>query len=296
MKNSIKLGFTTVMIFVFIISGYAQKFDPEKYKTFYNFKTVKQPDFTRTFEVSFSFQNLENKQDEMPVYKANIQFFNILGENEVEIGKAVTDKTGHAKLTLNKDQKYLKDNDGFIKVVARFEGSELVESQEEEVLFKDVFFELDATEVDSVKTVSLRAYTLNDLGEEVDVDSTNVVFMVGGMLSKLSIHDGMIEQGLYEFEYDSNLPGDQKGNLTIYAVLEDDENFLNVIQSKNVKFGTPIAVTKVTKNQLWSAAAPIWMYIVLGILLIGVWVNFGYTIKNLIQIKKESQLVEEKSE
>lgn len=112
-------------------------------------------------------------------------------------------------------------------------------------------------------------------------------FFVGGMLSKLKIEEGTIEQGTYEFEYTQDLPGDKNGNLTVFAMLEDDENYANVMQSKSAKFGTPIAVTKVTNNQLWSNAAPIWMYVVLSILLIGVWLNFLYTILNLIKIKKE---------
>lgn len=287
-KSQFKIDITTVIaILLFSGMGYAQKFNPENYKTFYNFKTIKQADNSRLFEVSFITQNLEDKTDEMPVYKAEIKFLNILDDQEILLGSLPTGKDGKAQLVLKKEQKYLKNSDGFIKIVARFEDSELVEAQEEEVSFKDVFFELNLTDIDSVKTVSLKAYTLNDLGEEIPVDSTDVAFFVGGMLSKLKIEEGTIEQGTYEFEYTQDLPGDKNGNLTVFAMLEDDENYANVMQSKSAKFGTPIDVTNVTYNQLWSNAAPIWMYVVLSILLIGVWLNFLYTILNLIKIKKE---------
>ncbi len=48
-------------------------------------------------------------------------------------------------------------------------------------------------------------------------------------------------------------------------------------------------------NTLWSEAAPIWMYIVLTILLVGVWANYAYTIKNLFSISKEGKELEMKT-
>ena len=45
-------------------------------------------------------------------------------------------------------------------------------------------------------------------------------------------------------------------------------------------------------NTLWSEAAPIWMYVVLTILLVGVWANYVYTVINLVKIKKKSTELE----
>ena len=285
MKNNIIIAL--MFIFFFGTLTWSQDFNAENYKTFYSFKTVKQEDNKRLFEVGFVMQNLEDKTDEMPVFKAPIKFINELNGKENVLATVNTDKKGIARLILPENQTYLKDGEGYIKVIAKFEATDALEEQAEELRFKDLFLDLTVEEVDSVKTVSVDAYTLNNAGEQVPVESADIGFYVDGMLAKLKINEGAIEEGHYEFEYDQQIPGDKKGNMKIYAMIEESDDFANVVQSKMSNFGTKLDVTNVSKNQLWSNAAPIWMYVVLSILLLGVWINFGYTIMNLIKIKKE---------
>lgn len=287
MKNIINTILVSLLMTGILLGQ--KTFNPEEYKVFYNFKTVKQEDNKRLFEVSFITQNLEDKTDEMPVYDAPIKFINELNGQENILATVKTDKKGVARIILPEDQVYLKATDGFIKVQAKFEATDALEEQLEEVNFKDLFLELNVEEIDSVKTVSVDAYTLDQSGEQVPVEAADIAFYVDGMLSKLKINEGAIEEGHYEFEFDQQIPGDKKGNLKIYAMIEENDDFANVVQSKNSNFGTKLVVTNGTNHQLWSSAAPIWMYIVLGILLIGVWINFGYSISNLIKISKENK-------
>ena len=42
-------------------------------------------------------------------------------------------------------------------------------------------------EIDSVKTISTRAYTLDSLDTEIPVDEADINFYIGGMLSKMKI-------------------------------------------------------------------------------------------------------------
>ena len=49
---------------------------------------------------------------------------------------------------------------------------------------------------------------------------------------------------------------------------------------------------KIVENTLWSKAAPIWMYVVLTILLVGVWANYVYTVIHLFKINKEGKELE----
>ncbi|MBT8300184.1 MAG: hypothetical protein KJO63_02520, partial [Maribacter sp.] len=82
-------------------------------------------------------------------------------------------------------------------------------------------------------------------------------------------------------------PGDTNGDLEVYASIEDHDEFGDVIQKKKVNWGVFNKQIKGKNNTLWSEAAPIWMYAVLTILLVGVWANYVYTIVNLLKIKKE---------
>jgi hypothetical protein len=111
------------------------------------------------------------------------------------------------------------------------------------------------------------------------------------MLSKMKIKEGTIENGEIEFELLQNIPGDVDKNFTVYAQILDNDEFGDVIQKQTVNWGTFNKLNTPDKNKLWSEAAPIWMYIVLTILLVGVWANYMYTIYNLYKIKKEGKKI-----
>lgn len=157
--------------------------------------------------------------------------------------------------------------------------------------FKNLQLELIVTEVDSVRTINAKAYLLNSDGEEIPVEA-DLYFYVDGMVSKMKIEDGVLEEGNldYEFEYTTNLPGDANGNLNISVAIEEHPEFGNVTQMKTVKWGVPNQQIMET-NKLWSEAGPVWMYIVLTILLVGVYANFVYTLINLFKIKKEGDKI-----
>lgn len=294
MKNNLLKNrpFTLLIIALLIgVISYAQQFDSSKYELKFNLKSSKQSDNTRLLEANFSAKNIENSQDELNITDAEINFYNILDEKEVLIGKAKTTKEGIAKYTVPSDYKYLADQDGLITIDARFEGSNVLEPISEIYTFKNLQLELIVTEVDSVRTINAKAYLLNSDGEEIPVEA-DLYFYVDGMVSKMKIEDGVLEEGNldYEFEYTTNLPGDANGNLNISVAIEEHPEFGNVTQMKTVKWGVPNQQIMET-NKLWSEAGPVWMYIVLTILLVGVYANFVYTLINLFKIKKEGDKI-----
>ena len=81
---------------------------------------------------------------------------------------------------------------------------------------------------------------------------------------------------------------DKNGNIDVIASILDNDEFGNVVQKKNINWGVNKKI-EIESNKLWSSAAPIWMYIVLSILLIGVWANYVYSIINLMNIRKEGK-------
>ena len=79
----------------------------------------------------------------------------------------------------------------------------------------------------------------------------------------------------------------------MFAYIEDHDDFGNVLQQKNADWGVfNELVVEDNNNKLWTDIAPIWMYVVLSILLLGVWANYIYTIFNLFKIKKEGKEIE----
>ena len=288
------LVFTALGLFI-NPNCFAQKSVLKNYRVRFDLSTTKQADNSRLLEASFIAANKKDRKDRVPVYDADINFYNVTTDEDFLIGTAKTDKDGTAKFTVPADYKYVTDDEGYINLKAEFEGSQDLKSNEDEIAVKDIFLELNLEEIDSVKTVILNAFSLDSLQTKIPIDETEMVFSVGGMISKMPIKQEYVSDGTFEFEFPENISGDINGNVDVYVSILDNDEYGNVIQKKSINWGINKNITKET-NQLWSEVAPLWMYIVLSILLIGVWANYGYTIKNLFTIQKEGKELETKQE
>lgn len=297
-KNIFNYTYLTSFIvsLLFSLNSVAQEIDVDNYKMRFNLNTVKQNDNTRLLETSFIAVNKKNRKDKIPVYNAEIAFFNVLNEEEVLLGTSNTSKEGIARITLPADQEYLSNAEGYINLITRFKGTDAIDEQEEEISIKNLFIDLALTEIDSIKTVMVNAYTIDSLGVKNPVLEADVFIAVGSMISKMKIEEGSIEDGEFEYEFPTDIPGDVNGDLSIYALIEDSDDYGNVIQSETASWGVFNKEIEEKENTLWSDAAPLWMYIVLTILLIGVWANYLYSMINLLKIKKEGKQLELQSE
>ena len=286
-----KLIYFTFSLFVgsiITISAFSQT-DVDNYKMIYKFNTTKLVDNSRLLEVSFVAKNKKDRKDILPIYEAEIHFYNVTAEQDIELGIAKTDNEGLARLILPEGQPFKTNEEGYINFKASFKGNGGLPAKNKEIAVKDIFFELDFKDIDSVKTVILHAYLLDSLKKRIPVEKADVIFSVGGLISKMPIEEGELKDGEYDFEFPVDIRGDKNGNVKLYAILEDNRDFGNVIYMKEIDWGIFENVVKKKQNTLWSEAAPIWMYVVLSILLIGVWANFIYTIINLISISKEGK-------
>jgi len=290
-----KTIFYRYSIFIFLIGLFisttsnAQENDASNYRMMFSLNTVKQHDNSRLLEASFIGRNKKDRKDNLPVYGAEIKFVNVLKDEEVLLGTSKTSKEGIAQITLPENQEYLTDDEGIINIKAIFEGSDALDEEEDEISLKNLHLELKLSEIDSVKMVMVNAFLIDGLGEKLPLEEADIIISVGSMLSKMKLEEGTIEDGTFEFEMPTDIPGDINDDLTIYATIEDNEEFGNVIQKGTVKWGVFHNHIVKEKNTLWSDYAPAWMYIVLSILLGGVWINYIYSIINLIKIKNEGK-------
>jgi hypothetical protein len=268
------------------MSSFSQETDLSNYKVRFGLTTIKQPDNSRVLEVSFIATNKKDRKDRVPVYDAVINFYNVTEDEDILLGTAKTDKEGTAQLIVPENQRYITDTEGYINLKAVFDGTEGFDGEEDELAVRDVFLELNLKEIDSVKTVILNAYTLDSLQTKIPLEETFIKFTVGGFISNMPIKNGTVENGEFQFQFPKNISGDKNGNVDVIASILDNDEFGNVIQKKNIKWGIN-KVLEVQSNKLWSKVAPIWMYVVLSILLLGVWANYVYSIVNLFKIRKE---------
>lgn len=288
-SNLFKFTYIASFIIALLFNNYsiAQDLDASNYKYRFNLNTTKQSDNSRLIEASFIGVNKKDRKDKIPIYEAEISFYNVLNEEEVLLGKSKTSKEGIAQILLPENQLYLTNDQGKINLLARFDETEGLSEQEDEISVRDIKIKLSLTEIDSIKTVVVEAITVDSLGIEKPVLETDLFIAVGSMISKMKLEEGTIEDGEFEYEFPTDIPGDVNGDITVYTLIEDSEEFGNVIQESNANWGTFDKQISEDKNTLWSDAAPIWMYVVLTILLLGVWANYLYTIVNLFKMKKE---------
>ena len=273
--------------------GGAQEDNAKNYRMYFKFSTVKQPDNSRILEVSYVGRNKKDRKISLPVYDAEIKFFNILNDEEVLLGSSKTSKSGTAQLILPENQKYLIDGQGNIILKARFDGTDSLDEEEEEITVKNVFLELNLAEIDSVKTITVTGFTKDSIGTQTPLEDVDINIYIDGMLAKMKINEGTLSDGELELPFDTMVPGDVDGNVTIFAMIEDNDAFGKVVQKNSIQWGISDKKADTSEHKLWSKAGPMWMYIVLSILLIGVWANYIYTIINLYKISKSKIQIHE---
>lgn len=284
------LKFSVIAIFIGLFANtncIAQDNEAKNFKQSFKFKTIKQADNSRLLEVSFIARHKKNRKNKVPVYQADINFYNTSDEENILLGTVKTNKEGIAQLILPENQSYLTDSDGYINFKAEFEKTKAIKRQKKSIAVKDLILDLNLEEIDSIKTATVKAYLLDSLNVKVPVSDAEVVFSVGGMIHNMPIEKGKLSGGEYEFEFPTNIPGDINGIIDVYVTIEDHDDYGKVIKKESIKWGVFHKQVKDDSNTLWSEAAPIWMYVVLSILLIGVWAKYIYAIRNLFKIRKE---------
>ena len=104
---------------------------------------------------------------ELPLPGMEISFYSGEGQNDL-IGTVITDEKGTAILNLNSDASFKTDNDGMWAFNSEFKGNDTIEAGTSDITVKDVILEMALTLVDTIKTITVKAYTM-DKGAEVPV-------------------------------------------------------------------------------------------------------------------------------
>jgi hypothetical protein len=226
---------------------------------------------------------------ELPLKDMQITFFSGSDKKEI-IGTGVTDEKGAATIELTGELKIATDNSGMWNFSSGFKGNDSIEAVSSELSVKDVILEVAYTEPDSVKTVSVKAYTIEN-GKEIPVKGEPVLVYVPRMFSLLQIGEiSLDDNGTGTLEFPSDLPGDKEGNLIAITKFEENATFGNVEKQTNLKWGIPTDYSQPsTHRALWTKTAPKWMIYTLSILLIGVWGHYLFTIISLIRIRMDSK-------
>jgi hypothetical protein len=247
------------------------------------FKNTDESRFLKT-TLTYSLNRME-----IPIPGMEISFFSEASGKEL-LGTVFTDDKGVASLELTRDIRLPIDEEGLWEFSTEFKGNDTIEAGSSELSIKDVKLEMSLQEVDSIKTISLKAVT-TEHDSDIPVSEEVVMIYVPRMFSMLPVGEANLdESGTASLEFPSDLPGDSVGNLTIISKFEEHPDFGNIEKKIEIKWGVPyVNKAPVAHRALWTKTAPMWMIITLSVLLAGVWGHYLFAIISLILIKRDSK-------
>jgi hypothetical protein len=254
----------------------------EKIKPYIQLQYLKNTEGQRLLQTTLTFS--KNRM-ELPLPGMEISFFSG-SEQKKLISRVVTDTKGVAKLALGDDLKLTTDSEGKWAFSSEFSGNDTIEAGTSGVTVRDMRLELVLSMADTVKTVAVKAFTI-DRGREKPVSGEVVKIYVPRMFSLLPMGELTLDDsGTASMEFPSDLPGDKEGKLVIIAKIEENATFGNIEKKETIKWGLPTDYSvPLTHRALWTKIAPRWMIYTLSLLLAGVWGHYLFAIISLIRIK-----------
>jgi hypothetical protein len=226
---------------------------------------------------------------ELPLPGMEISFYSDAGKKEL-LTSGITDDKGIAKFIIGDATKLSVNGEGLWTFSSEFKGNDTIEAGKSEITIKDVKLEMTLSEADSIKTITLKAVSV-EKGKEVPVSGEVVKIYIPRMFSLLPVGEATLnETGAASIEFPADLPGDTVGNITIISRFEEHPAFGNVERRIVQKWGVPTKyLVPSTHRALWTKTPPRWMIITLSVLLAGVWGHYLFAVISLIIIKIDAR-------
>jgi hypothetical protein len=253
-----------------------------------------------TPQVTFvSIQKSDNTIDLKATFKAKIKgnatklsglmitFVYTADSADKEIGGAMTDMSGVGIFNCKADA-LTADKEGKLHFKVIYAGDKTIEAAEETVAVKRARLIITPVKEDSVLSVKLKLVDLST-GTETPVAATDLGIFVKRIFNPLKIGEGKTdESGEATIEIPNTIPGDAKGNITLLAKLDDNEQYGNLEASVIQPWGKPVSdEIKEMPRALWSTHPPLWMLITFIVLMTAVWGHYIVIVYELFRLRKE---------
>jgi hypothetical protein len=209
-----------------------------------------------------------------------------------------SDVTGEQRIYIPTSFKRVWDAASSFTFIAVAGANKEFDETKGEVQVAKAKIEIDTSRTEETKNVIVNVKTLQN-GKWVPANGVELKIAVKRSLGNLPIGDeetyttdstGSVSA---EFKRDSLL-GDSKGNFILIARTEDNENFGNLFAEKNVNWGAvPILDNSFYQRSLWatSSRTPIWLLVLAGSIIAGVWGTIIYLISQVIKIRKMGKAI-----
>ena len=223
----------------------------------------------------------------LPIENAEINFYAGF-DNEMKLGTVKSDKKGKAVFEIKPDMLLPMNDTGLVKFMVDYKGVSNSESASEELIIKDISLDMTLEEIDSVRTVTIKASKFGKNKEILPLGDMEITVYAKRLYSDLPIGKAFLdpETGVGSIEFPV-LPGDSVGDITVIARIDGDEQYGTVEKRSVIKWGTPVVYHyNRIGPALWSSHSPLWMTITLYIFLAGVWYHLIQVFRRMYKVKK----------
>jgi hypothetical protein len=221
----------------------------------------------------------------LPLLK--VKFLLITDTTEKELGFLITDRNGKAVFTC-KPGSVEAGKEGSLHFKAVYAGNKSIEAADAEVTVKRGKLEISPVKDDSLFKVRVKFTDLSGGPDSIAANTTVSVF-VQRSFNPLKLGEGTTdESGEAIIEIPAKLPGDAKGNITLLARIDENENYGNLEAALAQPWGVRVSdKLQDMPRALWSAHPPLWMLITFIILVGTVWGHYIVIIYELFRLRKE---------
>jgi hypothetical protein len=284
MRNQmITRHFFLVVLSVFLCtSSFAQKAKKDRVRLKANYFKI------MNAEVYFDLQASARVDGEnVDVSKVELIIFNVVDDEQLELGKVTTNREGKARFTLKDLSSIKPDSTNTYNIEISFDGNESFKGASKSLSFKNANIDAKLVTIDSINYVT--ATLVNKTTDSV----------IAGQLLKVQVLRLFKPLLIKEFnETDENgtvlvlipegIPG-VDGNIAIEVLLNDSDEFGTIKAIVNAPIGDRIVDESTFDDRtMWSprSKTPLFLLIFPNILLFGIWGIIIYLITNLFKITK----------
>ena len=229
-----------------------------------------------------------------PVKNVSVNiYYNEADENNL-LGSIITDDIGEARMGLPLSFKNKWDSLNEFTFFAQCKSLAGAEALSASITVKKAILTVDTSSADDTRMV-IAELKEKDGDSWVPVKDIDVKLSVKRLLGNLSVGDeetytsDSTGVSSAEFKRDS-IPGDEKGNITLVAKVDDNDTYGTLVTEKSINWGAAIKPPKNFFDQrtLWSTRfeTPLWLLFAVWSIAIGIWGTIIYLIFQILRIKK----------
>ncbi|MBK5209856.1 MAG: hypothetical protein JJE44_10220 [Flavobacteriaceae bacterium] len=284
MKNKLIIKhFFLLLLSVFLCtSSFAQNAKKGKVRLKANYVKIMDSevyfDLQATGQVDDDYVNMAN---------AELVIYNLVGDEQLELGKVKTNMMGKSRFTL-KDLSTIKpDSTNIYNIEISFEGNDKFKGASKSLSFKNANIDAKLVTIDSINYITA---TFIDKSTDSVLVGRLLKVQIQRQFKPLLIEEfnETDESGTILVPIPEGIPG-VDGNIAIEVLISDSDEFGTVKSIVNAPIGEPfVDESTFDERTMWSPRnkTPLFLLIFPNLLTFGIWGIIIYLIANLFKISK----------